>query len=105
VRNEVARYRAEQEVNNEWRTAWSKTLNEAAAFFKAHPPFESVYAPKLTQVYINYAKETVDISFYTAIVAAGFKIIRDMEQGLAKTGRNGNWRDVAGNVTAGWVSV
>ncbi|MDR1230256.1 MAG: leucine-rich repeat domain-containing protein [Spirochaetaceae bacterium] len=103
VRNEIERYRAEQRANTEWRDTWAKTLADAAAFFKEHPPFQIIYDPTLTQSNINYAKETVDISF-TAVIAAtaGFKIIRDLEQGLAKTGRNGNWQDVAGNVTAGW---
>ncbi|MDR1149796.1 MAG: hypothetical protein LBK66_14315, partial [Spirochaetaceae bacterium] len=103
VRNEIERYRAEQRANTEWRGTWAKTLNDAAAFFKEHPPFELIYDPALTQSNINYAKETVDISF-TALIAgsAGFKIIGDLEQGLAKTGRNVNWKDVAGNTTAGW---
>jgi hypothetical protein len=103
VRNEIERYKAEQQANNEWRDTWAKTMNEAAAFFKEHPPYEILYDPALTQGNINYAKETVDISFIAVIAAtAGFKIIRDLEQGLVRTGRNENWQDVAGNVTAGW---
>ncbi|MDR1074459.1 MAG: leucine-rich repeat domain-containing protein, partial [Treponema sp.] len=88
---------------NEWRDTWVKTLNEAAAFFKAHPPFEIIYDSALTQGNINYAKETVDISFNAVIAAtAGFKIISDLDQGFAKTGRNKGWKDSAGISFPGW---
>jgi hypothetical protein len=74
------------------RAAWVKTLNEAAAFFKAHPPYEIVYDPALTQGKVDYAKETVDMSFNVIITGAtGFKIIRDLDQGLEKTGRSQDW--------------
>jgi hypothetical protein len=74
------------------RAAWVKTLNEAAAFFKVHPPYEIVYDPKLTQGKVDYAKETVAMSFEATIIGTtGFKIIRDLDQGLKKTGRSGEW--------------
>ncbi|MDR0683777.1 MAG: leucine-rich repeat domain-containing protein [Spirochaetaceae bacterium] len=83
-----------QDVRNDIqrRAAWNKTLNEAAAFFKAHPPFEIIYDPKLTQGKIDYAKETAEMSFDAKIISAtGFKIIYDLAQGLEQTGRSGEW--------------
>jgi hypothetical protein len=70
------------------RNAWIKTLEEAAAFFKAHPPFEIVYDPTLAQGSVDYAKETVNLSFEVILIGTtGFKVISDLEQGLEKTGK------------------
>jgi hypothetical protein len=81
VRNDIQR-----------RAAWLKTLNEAAAFFKEHPPFEIVYDTNLTQGEINYNKGTVDISFDVYLIGTtGFKIINDLRAGLEKTGRSEDW--------------
>jgi hypothetical protein len=83
-----------QNVRNDiqWRAAWVKTLDEAAAFFKQHPPYKILYDPTLTQGSINYARETVDISFNAKIIGTiGFKIIYDLDQGLNKTGRSRDW--------------
>jgi TolB-like protein len=82
VRNDIQR-----------RAAWVKTLDEAAAFFKEHPPYEIIYDPALTQGRIDYAKETADISFRTIIIGTtGLKIIDDLGQGLNKTGKSSEWR-------------
>ncbi|MDR1072166.1 MAG: hypothetical protein LBL45_00610 [Treponema sp.] len=45
VRNDIQR-----------RAAWVKTLDEAVAFFKQHPPFEIVYDPTLTTGRTDYAE-------------------------------------------------
>jgi hypothetical protein len=75
-----------------WRAAWVKTLEEAAAFFKEHPPFELIYDPALTQGRIDYAKETVEMSFQAKLIGTtGLKIIHDLDQGLEKTGRTRDW--------------
>ncbi|MDR0586618.1 MAG: leucine-rich repeat protein [Treponema sp.] len=83
-----------QNVRNDiqWRNTWVKTLEEAAAFFKAHPPFELIYDPRLTQGEIDYTKETVDMSFNAKLIGTtGLKIIDDIDQGLEKTGRRRDW--------------
>jgi TolB-like protein len=81
VRNDIQR-----------RAAWVKTLDEAAAFFKQHPPYEIVYDPTLTQGNINYARETAEMSFKVKLInTTGFKIIYDLYQGLEKTGRRREW--------------
>jgi TolB-like protein len=78
--------------DNQWRAAWIKTLDEAAAFFKQHPPFELIYDPALTAGKINYTAETIDMSFNTKLIStAGFKVIYDLAQGLEKTGRTREW--------------
>ncbi|MDR2143975.1 MAG: leucine-rich repeat domain-containing protein [Treponema sp.] len=74
------------------RAGWNKTLQEATAFFKEHPPFELVYDPTLTQGKIDYTKETVDMSFSAMLIGTtGFKIIYDLDQGLEKTGKSREW--------------
>jgi TolB-like protein len=74
------------------RAAWVKILDEAAAFFKDHPPFELIYDPALTTGSINYDKETANLSFEAKLIsAAGMKIIYDLDQGLKNTGRSEEW--------------
>jgi TolB-like protein len=74
------------------RAAWNKTFQEAAAFFKEHPPFELIYDTALTTGKIDYDKETAEISFKTKLISTtGFKIIYDLDQGLEKTGRKKDW--------------
>jgi TolB-like protein len=74
------------------RAAWNKTLQEAAAFFKTHPPFELIYDPTLTQGEIDYDRETAEMSFKAKLISGtGFKIIYDLDQGLKKTGKAGDW--------------
>jgi TolB-like protein len=81
VRNDIQR-----------RNAWNKILQEAAAFFKEHPPFELIYDPTLTQDSVNYEKETVDMSFQAMLIGTtGLKIIYDLKQGLEKAGGGKNW--------------
>jgi hypothetical protein len=73
------------------RAAWNKTFQEAAAFFKEHPPYELIYDTALTTGKIDYNRETAEISFKTKLIATtGFRIIYDLYEGLAK---NGRWRD------------
>jgi TolB-like protein len=81
VRNDIQR-----------RAAWVKTLDEAAAFFKDHPPFELIYDPALTTGTIDYARETAEMSFKAKLISTtGMKIIYDLDQGLEKTGRSDVW--------------
>jgi hypothetical protein len=83
-----------QDVRNDIqrRAAWKKTLDEAAAFFKEHPPFEIIYNPALTMGKIDYAKETAEMSFWALLISdTRFKIIYDLAQGLEKTGRRREW--------------
>jgi TolB-like protein len=81
VRNDIQR-----------RAAWLRTLREAAAFFKEHPPFELIYDPALTTGKIDYDKETAEISFQAKLISTtGFKIIQDLDQGLERTGRKKEW--------------
>ena len=81
VRNDIQR-----------RAAWVKTLEEAAAFFKEHPPYEIVYDPALTTGKTDYAKETVEMFFKAYLIGTrGLKIIHDLDQGLGKTGRSREW--------------
>ncbi|MDR1126744.1 MAG: leucine-rich repeat domain-containing protein [Treponema sp.] len=81
VRNDIQR-----------RAAWVKTLDEAAAFFKQHPPFEIIYDPTLTTGRTDYAKETVEMSFNTSLIGTiSLKIIYDLDEGLKKTGKGREW--------------
>jgi hypothetical protein len=81
VRNDIQR-----------RAAWNKTIEEAAAFFKEHPPFEIIYDPALTQGAIDFGKRTVAISFSLRMIGTtGLKVIHDLAQGLEKTGRSKEW--------------
>ena len=75
------------------RNAWLKILQEAAMFFKNHPPFEILYSPTLTWGKVDYSKETVDISFEAGLFAleTGFKVLNDLKQGLDMTGRSKDW--------------
>jgi hypothetical protein len=82
VRNDIQR-----------RAAWVKTLDEAAAFFKDHPPLELIYDPALTTGRIDYDKETTEMSFEAKLISTtGMKIIYDLDQGLEKTGRSEEWK-------------
>jgi hypothetical protein len=76
----------------ERRNAWKKTIDEAAAFFKEHLPFEIIYNPALTQGRIDFAKETVELSFDALLISTtGFKIISDLQQGLEKASKSSPW--------------
>jgi hypothetical protein len=84
VRNDIQRRAA-------YVNTWTKTLNEAAAFFKAHPPYEIVYDPALTQGEVDYAKGTVDMSFEARIIGTtGLKVIHDLSEGL-EIGKRDEW--------------
>ena len=70
VRNDIQR-----------RAAWNKTLQEAAAFFKQHPPFEISYDPALTMGKIDYEKETAEMSFKLKRHLGGFFLVIDLPHG------------------------
>ncbi|MDR2052621.1 MAG: leucine-rich repeat domain-containing protein [Treponema sp.] len=73
------------------RSAWNKTFQEAAAFFKERPPLELIYDPALAQGKIDYTRETAEMSFEAKLIGTtGLKIIYDLDQGLKK---NANWKD------------
>jgi hypothetical protein len=81
VRNDIQR-----------RNEWLKILDEADNFFKEHLPWEIIYYPTLTQGRVDYAKETVDISFRTEVrPTEGFKTINTILAGLKKTGKIEEW--------------
>jgi TolB-like protein len=75
------------------RSAWLKVLREAAAFYREHLPYEVVYDPALIQGKTDYNKETVEISFKTAIIfqESAWRILSELKQGLEKTGKSSNW--------------
>jgi hypothetical protein len=74
------------------RNEWVRILQEAAAFFKAHPPYEIIYDPVLTQEKIDYDQETVEMSFKARIIGTiGFKVIYGLDRGLRQTGRSEDW--------------
>jgi hypothetical protein len=83
VRNDIQR-----------RAAWVKVLEEAAAFFREHPPFELIYNPALTPGSIDYEKETVEMWFEAKLITTttGFKVIGDLAQGLRRAMGTSTWR-------------
>ncbi|MDR3191962.1 MAG: leucine-rich repeat domain-containing protein [Treponema sp.] len=83
-----------QNVRNDiqWRASWVKVLNEATTFFKEHPPYEILYDPTLTQGRIDYDRETVNMLFEAKLIGtSGFNVIRDLDEGLEKTGKTREW--------------
>jgi TolB-like protein len=93
VRNAIQQYRDERERDQAFKDSWLKVLREAAAFYRAHPPYVIVYDPSLTQGEIDLNRETVDISFTAGHIADGtaLQIIADLEMGLERTGRRQAW--------------
>jgi hypothetical protein len=84
VRANIQQYKEQRDAYINTLNTWTKTLNEAVTFFKTHPPYEIIYDPALTQGKIDYANETVPISFRLKIVGTtGLKIIRDLRAGLS----------------------
>jgi len=84
-----------ENVRNEiqQRNAWLKVLQEAASYFSQQPPFEILYNTELSTGKIDFNKGVVDISFEAGLVAsaAGYKVIKDLKQGLEKTGKSTDW--------------
>jgi hypothetical protein len=81
VRNDIQR-----------RREWEKALNEAEEFFSKHLPYEIVYEPTLTQGRVDYAKETVDMSFPIKVQPTeNFSVLQDLVNGLQKTGKAEEW--------------
>jgi hypothetical protein len=71
---------------------WLKALNECAAFFKEHLPYEIDYDQSLTEGKMDYQNETVDLRFYTALwPAASFQVLDTLLAGLEKTGKRTDW--------------
>jgi hypothetical protein len=87
--NIIQDIRAYNQSYNQQRAAWTNIIDEAAAFFRQHPPFEIIYDPALTQDGINYASETVRMSCKARIFGTtGINIIRDIGDGLYKATSN-----------------
>jgi hypothetical protein len=86
-----------------WRRDWQARLDEANAFFadyiaKNQPPCEIVYSTNMEKGKVDYSTETMPFSFpvrlftgraYFASLEKGVQAVTD---GLAATGRNGEWR-------------
>jgi hypothetical protein len=81
VRNDIQR-----------RKEWQKLLTEAEDYFSKHLPWEIVYDPILTQGKVDYAEETVDLSFDLEVKPTdGFKTVNTILTGLAATGKAIEW--------------
>jgi hypothetical protein len=83
-----------QNVRNDiqQREAWLKVMNEAAAFFKDHKPYEIVYDPALTGGKTNYQSKTVELSFKMILwPTAAFGAVDKILAGLEGTGKKGAW--------------
>jgi hypothetical protein len=74
------------------REAWLKVMEEAAAFFKDHKPYEIVYDPTLTEGKVNYQSKTLQLSFDVALwPTAAFEVLNNILAGLEKTGKKKEW--------------
>jgi hypothetical protein len=74
------------------REEWLKVINEAAAFFKNHPPYEIVYDPALSEGEIDFQKKTVELSFSLALHSTpDLEIVNNILEGLDKTGKRKDW--------------
>jgi TolB-like protein len=81
VRNDIQR-----------RREWEKALNEAEEYFSKHLLYEIVYVPTLTQGKVDYAKETVDMSFPIKVQPTeSFSVLQDLVNGLQKSGKAEEW--------------
>jgi hypothetical protein len=81
VRNDIQR-----------RNEWLKLLAEAEAYFGKHLPWELVYDPALIQGQVDYAKETVDLSFNLEVrPTSGWKVVQNLIDGLDATGKRDEW--------------
>jgi hypothetical protein len=75
------------------RKEWQKLLSEAEDYFSKHIPWEIVYDPTLTQGKVDYAKETVNLSFNLEVkpTTDGVKTVNTILAGLAATGKAAEW--------------
>jgi hypothetical protein len=81
VRNDIQR-----------RQEWAKTLDEAKAYFAAHPPYELIYDPAIKEGKIDYQKETVNLSFeMQSVPTDGWLVIQNLKDGLEATGKADTW--------------
>jgi TolB-like protein len=82
VRNEIQR-----------RNAWKAILDECETFFSRHLPYEIRYNPEIKQRgNINYQTSTVDLSFILTVRSNdGFKIIKNIIDGLEATEKREEW--------------
>jgi hypothetical protein len=76
-----------------YRNAWKKILDECDAFFLDHFPFEIIYDTKISQFGgINYYRESVNLKMEIYVKPTElFNLIRDVQKGLAKTGKRDEW--------------
>jgi hypothetical protein len=84
-----------QNVRNdiERRKEWLKVLNECAAFFKTHMPYEIEYDPALTEGEVDYQKETAELSFEAVLYPTdAFRVLDTLLEGLEKTGKRETWK-------------
>jgi hypothetical protein len=81
VRNDIQR-----------RKEWQKIITEAEDYFSRHLPWEIVYDPALTQGKVDYANETVSLSFNLEVKPSdGFRTVNAILKGLAATGKAAEW--------------
>jgi len=76
------------------RDRWLEAFKETARFFNAHPPFEIIFDPNLTQIgETDYAKRTANIGMRIALDSseAGFGALNALLEGLEKTGKRRDW--------------
>ncbi|MDR1352809.1 MAG: hypothetical protein LBK05_05955 [Treponema sp.] len=82
VRNDIQR-----------RKEWQKILTEAEDYFSKHIPWEIVYDPTLIQGEVDYARETVALSFNLKVrpLSDAFKTINTILTGLEAAGKQEEW--------------
>ncbi|GHU04559.1 hypothetical protein FACS1894147_09850 [Spirochaetia bacterium] len=76
----------------EKRNAWLDALNECGRFFDEHLLYELVYEENPARRRINYETGLADLSFtIVSYPNSGFKVIKNISQGLTATGKKGEW--------------
>jgi len=88
IRNDIA-----------WRDEWIKILDDATKFLQANPPVAArvIYDTELTQGNIDYNRRTAEFSFTAQVIdppefsTAHLRMMADLNEGLAATGRNNLW--------------
>jgi hypothetical protein len=87
----------------QWRKDWVARLAECEAFFAKYTkdppgPYSLVYETNLKQENIDYAKETLDLSFWMGLVLESDQwfrtaesVVKTVRDGLLKTGRMSAW--------------
>jgi hypothetical protein len=101
-----------------WRRDWMARLDEANKFFAEYiaqnqPPCEIVYSTNMGRGKVDYSTETMPFTFPVRLFTAWAyfialeKSVQAVTDGLAATGRNGDWRlnwpgNFAGSRTFGY---